>query len=150
MANSVLPQPALPATKVGRPLGKPPPVISSRPEIPVSDLGRSFMGCLVRFIGGIQIPSSLVKVSKCSKNSKLFDMLMVCHEGFDEECCDRTKLIFIIQIYSGLYKLGFKESLKCCIPKPWSSINFSRPHRLHSNVHCDATRGRPTVWFCYL
>ena len=34
MPKSVLPQPALPQISVGRPLGKPPPVISSRPAIP--------------------------------------------------------------------------------------------------------------------
>ena len=35
MASKVLPQPALPQTRVGRPRGSPPPVISSRPVIPV-------------------------------------------------------------------------------------------------------------------
>jgi hypothetical protein len=35
MAISVLPQPALPQTKVGLPLGNPPPVISSSPEMPL-------------------------------------------------------------------------------------------------------------------
>ncbi len=34
MPKSVLPQPALPQISVGRPLGRPPPVISSRPAIP--------------------------------------------------------------------------------------------------------------------
>ena len=44
MAIRVLPQPALPQTNVGRPLGNPPPVISSSPEIPLGILskGRSF------------------------------------------------------------------------------------------------------------
>jgi hypothetical protein len=36
----VLPQPALPQIKVGRPFGKPPSVISSSPVIPVSAFGR--------------------------------------------------------------------------------------------------------------
>ena len=39
MARSVLPQPALPQISVGRPLGNPPPVISSSPWMPVGDLG---------------------------------------------------------------------------------------------------------------
>ena len=34
-ASSVLPQPALPQTSVGRPRGRPPPVISSSPSMPV-------------------------------------------------------------------------------------------------------------------
>src|SRR5512134_2820519 len=42
MAKRVLPQPAPPATRVGLPLGRPPPVISSMPGIPVGYLGR---GC---------------------------------------------------------------------------------------------------------
>src|ERR1700761_3065461 len=37
MANSVLPHPAEPQSKVGRPLGRPPWVISSRPKMPVGD-----------------------------------------------------------------------------------------------------------------
>jgi len=35
MAKRVLPQPAEPQSKVGRPLGKPPSVISSSPAMPV-------------------------------------------------------------------------------------------------------------------
>jgi hypothetical protein len=35
MDKRVLPQPALPQTNVGRPLGKPPKVISSSPSMPV-------------------------------------------------------------------------------------------------------------------
>src|SRR3954468_10649658 len=40
MANSVLPQPALPHTSVGRPRGNPPSVTSSRPSMPVGVFGR--------------------------------------------------------------------------------------------------------------
>jgi hypothetical protein len=40
MASNVLPAPALPHTRVGRPRGRPPPVISSRPRMPLGDLGR--------------------------------------------------------------------------------------------------------------
>src|SRR5688572_15985422 len=40
MASKVLPQPALPQTSVGRPRGRPPPVISSSPSMPVVALGR--------------------------------------------------------------------------------------------------------------
>src|SRR6185503_17177365 len=49
----LLPQPALPQTSVGRPLGKPPPVISSRPFMPVGDFGNErfleidFFGCIL-------------------------------------------------------------------------------------------------------
>lgn len=39
MLRRVLPQPAPPVTNVVRPFGKPPPVISSRPGMPVGDLG---------------------------------------------------------------------------------------------------------------
>ena len=39
MPSRVLPQPAGPQTRVARPRGNPPPVISSSPEIPVSALG---------------------------------------------------------------------------------------------------------------
>ena len=39
MASRVLPQPALPQTSVGLPCGRPPPVISSRPWMPVGHLG---------------------------------------------------------------------------------------------------------------
>src|SRR3990172_8649587 len=40
MENKVFPLPALPATSVGRPLGNPPPVISSKPLIPLGHFGR--------------------------------------------------------------------------------------------------------------
>src|ERR1044071_10124072 len=43
-ANSVLPHPAPPQTSVGRPCGKPPPVISSRPWMPVGHLGKRVPG----------------------------------------------------------------------------------------------------------
>src|SRR3712207_2273871 len=42
MAKSVLPQPAPPQTSVGRPFGRPPWVISSKPPIPVGALGRGW------------------------------------------------------------------------------------------------------------
>src|ERR1051326_6479662 len=38
--NRVFPQPASPHTRVGRPCGRPPNVISSKPEIPVGHFGR--------------------------------------------------------------------------------------------------------------
>lgn len=41
MESKVLPHPALPHMSVGRPRGKPPPVISSSPWIPVGALGNS-------------------------------------------------------------------------------------------------------------
>jgi hypothetical protein len=44
MANSVLPHPGPPHTRVGRPAGNPPPVISSNPEIPVGALSMPFAG----------------------------------------------------------------------------------------------------------
>src|SRR5689334_9232137 len=40
MAKRVLPAPALPHTSVGRPAGSPPPVISSKPAMPVSSFCR--------------------------------------------------------------------------------------------------------------
>src|SRR5262245_48367156 len=40
MAKRVLPQPAPPQMSVGRPVGRPPAVIWSKPSIPVGDLGR--------------------------------------------------------------------------------------------------------------
>src|SRR4051812_37913272 len=40
MARRVLPQPGPPHTSVGRPRGKPPPVTSSRPWMPVGHLAR--------------------------------------------------------------------------------------------------------------
>jgi hypothetical protein len=44
MEKSVFPQPAPPVTNVILPLGKPPPVISSKPVIPVGVLGKNFTG----------------------------------------------------------------------------------------------------------
>ena len=41
MPRRVLPQPALPQTRVGRPRGKPPPVISSRPAMPVGHFSKA-------------------------------------------------------------------------------------------------------------
>jgi hypothetical protein len=52
MASNVLPQPALPQISVGRPLGNPPPVISSNPWMPVGDLG-SWGLDLVMFISPV-------------------------------------------------------------------------------------------------
>src|ERR1017187_1396766 len=43
-ASSVLPHPAPPHTSVGRPRGNPPPVISSRPWMPVGHLGKRVVG----------------------------------------------------------------------------------------------------------
>src|SRR5260221_3728583 len=43
-ASSVLPQPAPPQTSVGRPRGRPPPVISSRPWMPVGHCGKRMAG----------------------------------------------------------------------------------------------------------
>src|SRR4030095_7261174 len=43
-ASRVLPQPAPPHTKVGRPRGKPPSVISSKPLMPVGHLGKRAAG----------------------------------------------------------------------------------------------------------
>ena len=40
-AKRVLPAPALPQTRVGRPRGRPPPVISSRPRMPLLALGNA-------------------------------------------------------------------------------------------------------------
>jgi hypothetical protein len=40
MENKVFPLPALPATSVGHPFGKPPPVISSNPLMPLGHFGR--------------------------------------------------------------------------------------------------------------
>ena len=47
MPSSVLPQPAPPQTRVGRPRGRPPSVISSSPWIPVGHLGRPVKGASV-------------------------------------------------------------------------------------------------------
>ena len=47
MASSVLPQPAGPQTSVGRPRGRPPPVTSSSPLMPVGAFGRPWLGLLV-------------------------------------------------------------------------------------------------------
>lgn len=43
MDMRVLPEPAAPQTSVGRPWGKPPPVITSKPEIPVGVFCREVM-----------------------------------------------------------------------------------------------------------
>jgi hypothetical protein len=59
MEKRVFPQPAPPVTNVVLPLGKPPPVISSNPEIPVGALGRDFAG-LFRFAGVTKISSSRI------------------------------------------------------------------------------------------
>ena len=48
--NRVLPAPALPQTRVGRPRGRPPPVISSRPRMPLLTLGNADTGA--RFLAG--------------------------------------------------------------------------------------------------
>src|SRR6202049_1164709 len=55
--NSVFPEPAPPLTRVGRPVGNPPPVISSNPWIPVDDFGSvledvcvAFCFCVIRFV----------------------------------------------------------------------------------------------------
>ncbi len=48
MASSVLPQPAAPQTRVGRPRGRPPNVISSRPAIPVGAFANAPRGVLAR------------------------------------------------------------------------------------------------------
>src|ERR1044072_2697203 len=53
--NNVFPQPALPHTSVGRPLGKPPLVTSSRPDMPVGVFGNS-----VFVFDFIQYPSSVL------------------------------------------------------------------------------------------
>src|ERR1700682_1137600 len=42
IASNVLPQPAPPQTSVGRPVGNPPPVISSSPRMPVHDFRKVF------------------------------------------------------------------------------------------------------------
>jgi hypothetical protein len=42
-----LPQPADPQTSVGRPLGNPPPVISSSPCIPVGDFPKSILNAFI-------------------------------------------------------------------------------------------------------
>src|SRR6266478_7382521 len=55
MDKRVLPQPALPQMSVGRPLGKPPKVISSSPCIPVGVLGSDiprYFPLFVAFIMG--------------------------------------------------------------------------------------------------
>jgi hypothetical protein len=41
MLSKVLPHPAPPQIRVGRPLGNPPPVISSKPTIPVRDFDKA-------------------------------------------------------------------------------------------------------------
>jgi hypothetical protein len=65
MANRVLPQPAPPQTRVGRPWGNPPPVISSSPVIPVGHLDRtSRIG--FAFLLGLAIYSSLDFKKTCA------------------------------------------------------------------------------------
>jgi hypothetical protein len=49
MAKSVFPLPAAPHISVGRPLGKPPSVISSRPAIPEGVLGKVFFNVVLLF-----------------------------------------------------------------------------------------------------
>jgi hypothetical protein len=51
MPKRVLPAPAVPAISEVRPRGRPPPVISSKPAIPVGALARVGKGVLDRFIG---------------------------------------------------------------------------------------------------
>jgi hypothetical protein len=49
MAKRVFPLPAAPHIRVGRPLGKPPSVISSRPAIPEGVLGKVFFNVVLLF-----------------------------------------------------------------------------------------------------
>src|SRR5580693_399447 len=60
MARRVLPQPALPHTRVGRPAGRPPAVSSSRPAMPVGALARSpLAGACKRSAAVIRWPAYL-------------------------------------------------------------------------------------------
>src|SRR5689334_191082 len=52
MARSVLPQPAPPHTRVGRPRGSPPLVISSSPGIPVGAFGNARLAGWLPFPAG--------------------------------------------------------------------------------------------------
>src|SRR5829696_5929757 len=64
--SKVLPQPAAPQTREGLPLGSPPPVISSKPAIPVGVLGNSLGGDNCFFdLGGIDKKGNYM-VFKCS------------------------------------------------------------------------------------
>ena len=64
MPSMVLPQPAAPHTKVGRPLGRPPPVISSRPEMPVGTFSSPLSDVLV-FAPRIFIKAPMPPASPC-------------------------------------------------------------------------------------
>ena len=57
IASNVLPQPAPPQTSVGRPVGNPPPVISSSPRMPVGDFRKVF-GADNVFVFFIVVPFS--------------------------------------------------------------------------------------------
>ena len=71
--NSVLPHPGPPHTSVGRPSGSPPPVISSKPSMPVGTLARGDAVEVVRV--GVDrrlrrgIYGMLTSVSEVSKSS---------------------------------------------------------------------------------
>src|SRR6476659_11218858 len=56
IASKVLPQPALPQTSVGRPRGRPPPVISSSPSMPVGALGSERVVALLLAAGLLIFP----------------------------------------------------------------------------------------------
>lgn len=60
-ARRVLPQPALPQTRMGRPWGSPPPVISSGPRIPVGVVRASASGTLPRWREGRTVASNWAK-----------------------------------------------------------------------------------------
>src|SRR5829696_1115686 len=65
--SKVLPQPAAPQTREGLPFGSPPPVISSKPAIPVGVLGNSLGGDNCFFdLGGINKKSNYNYGFKCS------------------------------------------------------------------------------------
>ena len=53
MASRVLPQPVPPQTRVGRPWGSPPPVISSSPLIPVGHFNNCLLSSLCSFFSAI-------------------------------------------------------------------------------------------------
>src|SRR5579864_3517592 len=59
VANSVLPEPAPPQTRVGRPRGNPPLVISSSPGIPVGDFATVRSAALV--LNGGCIPGRIAQ-----------------------------------------------------------------------------------------
>ena len=56
MPSSVLPQPALPQTSVGRPCGRPPIVISSKPRMPVGVLAKPGSASAATFALRLFIP----------------------------------------------------------------------------------------------